>query len=280
MSEIFLVNHKRKALKFIPYIGCKAGFSHIFDALIPNEYGSDKIYDVFGGGGGFSLYACARFGSQNVVYNDHNPTVTNLMMTLKEDPDGLWAEYQRHRTKSDTDYYLKMRKLDLGNGLEGAGRFFYLTKNAFSGKIRFNSKNEFNSPMRKNTKCPHVKVESLRFLSDTIKHMIITNEDFTNYEHVTDGFVYLDPPYMNNPNAHYNAIVLPEAFTSFVKTVEKSNRVMISEQNKPESLDLGDNYTIYHVRLGRSLQYFTQNESSEIVAINYSPPRLNSTSYE
>lgn len=277
MSETFHVSHKRKALKFIPYIGCKAGFSHIFDSLIPDDLGKSKIYDVFGGGGGFSLYACARFGSQNVVYNDHNPTVTNLITTLRRDPDGLWAEYQKHRAKSDSDYYLKMRKSDLGSGLEGAGRFFYLTKNAFSGKIRFNSKNEFNSPMRKNTKCPDVKIESLRFLSDTIRHMTITNEDFASYGHVTDSFVYLDPPYLHNRNAHYNAVVLPEAFIAFVKTVEASNMVMISEHNEPEVLELSSNYRVYRVNLGRSLQYFTQDRSSEIVAINYNPPTTSNT---
>ncbi len=271
----FLVNNGRRDLKFIPYIGCKSGFAHIFDSLIPDGVASGrrrKIYDLFGGGGGFSLYACARFGSMNVTYNDHNPTVANLIMTLQADPDGLWAEYQKHRAKSDADYYRRVRRSDLGNGLVGAGRFFYLTKNAFSGKIRFNSRNEFNTPMRKGTKCPKVDIGALRSLSDTIRHMTISCKDFAEYRRVTDCFMYLDPPYLNNPNGHYNATVPPEEFISFVKCVEKSNKVMISEHNDPKTLELADNYQIYRIRLGRSLQYFTQDSSSEIIAINYCPP--------
>jgi len=50
MDRDFLVRNTHGNLKLIPYIGCKSGFSHIFDALIPDNYGH-KIYDVFGGGG-------------------------------------------------------------------------------------------------------------------------------------------------------------------------------------------------------------------------------------
>ena len=272
MEPEFVVRNNRRALKIIPYIGCKSGFSHIFDSLIPDECAGGRIYDVFGGGGGFSFYACARFGSQNVVYNDHNPVITNLMEALKSDPGGLWTEYQAHRRRSSADYYLRVRKMDIGEGLAGAGRFFYLAKNAFSGKIRFNSKNEFNAPMRKRSACPDVSIDLLRSLSSTIKDLTITCKDFAEYGRTTGGFVYLDPPYMNNPNGHYNAIVQLGAFMSFVKGIEGSNRVMISEHNDPETLGLSGSYRVYRIRLGRSLQYFTQNDSNEIIAINYGIP--------
>jgi len=273
MSEQFTVKNTRGSLKLIPYIGCKAGFSHIFDALIPDDYG-ESIYDVFGGGGGFTFYACNRFGSRNVTYNDHNPIITNLIKNLKSDPDGLYHEYQEHYRRSSPEYYTNLRKSDIGDGLQGAGRFLYLTKNAFSGKIRFNSKNEFNTPMRKNAKCPRIDIESIRYLGGMIADLTITNKDFTTYEDVSEGFVYLDPPYMNNPNAHYNAVVSMEDFVSFVKKIQTANnKIMISEQNSPEILKLGSDYAVYGIQLKRSLQYFTKNTSSEIIAINYHPPK-------
>ncbi len=222
-------------------------------------------------GGGFSFYACRRFGSKNVVYNDHNPIITNLLGTLKSDPGGLYVEYQKHRRRSSPDYYLRIRSADLGDGLVGAGRFFYLAKNAFSGKIRFNSKNGFNSPMRKNTKCPQINRAHLESLSEVISSMRITTRDFTSFKNVRGSFLYLDPPYMNNTNGHYDATVQPGLFSSFVDCMDKSNKIMISEQNEPHIIGLGRNWKIHRVRLDRSLQYFTQVKSREIVAINYSP---------
>ncbi len=269
--EFAVTNRRAGGLKLIPYIGCKSGFSHIFDSLIPERYGS-RIYDVFGGGGGFAFYACRRFGSENVVYNDHNPTITNLMESLRRHPSELYEEYQGHYRRSDPDYYLGVRRMDLQDGVAGAGRFFYLAKNAFSGKIRFNSRNEFNAPMRKGARCPRVDLEALLDLSNTIRNLTVTEEDFAHYADVRDGFVYLDPPYMNNPNGHYNATVSPDAFVRFVRQVQGSNMVMISEQNEPDRLMLSSEYSVFRVSLRRSLQYFTQSASSEIVAINYDAP--------
>ncbi len=274
MPQRFDVGRQHKApLKIIPYVGCKSGFAHIFDSLIPDNYG-EKIYDVFGGGCGFTFYACNRFGSKNIVYNDHNPVITNFVKSLRKNPDDLFDQYQRHYKKSSPDYYLHVRNLDLEDGSLGAGRFFYLAKNAFSGKIRFNSKNKFNCPMRKNANCPQIKRETIRFLSNTIKHLKITNKDFTSYADVCNGFVYLDPPYMNNANGHYNAVVELDDFMKFVKNIQKSNKVMISEQNQPDYLRLSSMYRVFKITLNRSLQYFTQKDKSrEIIAINYNVPQ-------
>lgn len=270
MPQQFMVKNKRcaKNLKLIPYIGCKSGFAHIFDSLIPDKYGK-KIYDVFGGGGGFAFYACDRFGSENVVYNDHNPIIINLIKTLKKYPTELYNEYQTHYKNSDPDYYLKIRKKDLQDGIAGAGRFYYLAKNAFSGKIRFNSRNKFNSPMRKNAKCPQVNLEALQHLSKTIRRLTVSMNDFNEYLTIKNSFIYLDPPYMNNTNGHYNAVVETDMFINFIKKVEKSNKIMISEQNNPNFLGLSSKYKVFQITLNRSLQYFTQHQSKEIIAINY-----------
>ena len=154
-------------------------------------------------------------------------------------------------------------------------RFYYLAKNAFSGKIRFNSQNQFNTPIRKNAKCPKINLESLLFLSKTIKHLTITERGFQEYKNIKNCFMYLDPPYMNNTNGHYNATVPLNDFVDFVKLVEQENAVMISEQNSPEQLGLSTQYTIFRITLNRSLQYFTQEKSREIIAINYKPPTIN-----
>ena len=173
---------------------------------------------------------------------------------------------------SDPEHYLAVRDMDLNCGAVGAGRFMYLAKNAFSGKIRFNRKGRFNSPMRKGARCPAVRLDGILDLSDMIRDLTITAMDFWEYSGVSGAFVYLDPPYMRNTNGHYDATVRPDRFADFVKTVQGANMVMISEQNDPKSLMLSPGYGVYRVSLRRSMQYFTQRASSEIIAINYTAP--------
>ena len=265
----FQVRNGRNKYHLIPYIGNKSGFAHIFADLIP-DLGGKKIYDVFGGGASFTIYCCYRFGSQNVTYNDNNPIISNFLRWVKNNPKGLLQEYAIHKKRSTSQYYLDVRDKTLDDGLKGAGRFLYLAKNAFSGKIRFNGSNKFNAPMRKRSKCPNLEAESLARISKVIKDLTITNESFEYYRDEKEGFLYLDPPYMGNPNNHYNGVPELEDFLKFVKKVERSNMVMISEQNDPAKLNLSQSFYVYSILLNRSLQYTTQNNSKEIIAINYS----------
>ena len=96
------MHNRRTELKLIPYIGCKAGFAEIFNEIIPKNPG--HVYDVFGGGGGLTFYACYRFGPNNVTYHDHNPTMVNLTRSLQQSPKELYAAYQGHEEKSGPEY--------------------------------------------------------------------------------------------------------------------------------------------------------------------------------
>ena len=268
----YVVRSGRNRYHLIPYIGNKSGFSHIFDDLVPADAGGGRIVDVFGGGGSFSIYCCYNFGSDRVTYNDNNPTVVNFIKCVRDDPEGLLGQYAEHRERSDPRYYLEVRDKSLDDGLVGAGRFLYLAKNAFSGKIRFNGSNKFNTPMRKDSKCPD-EPTNIRDISKIIRDIKITNESYEYYDDVKDSFLYLDPPYMGNPNNHYNGVPETEDFIGFVKRVEEKNLVMISEQNDRHTLKLSDRFRVYPVFLRRSLQYYTQSGSKEIVAVNYAPPQ-------
>ena len=264
----FVVTNKRTNLKIIPYIGCKAGFKDIFDKVIPDNLAC-RIYDIFGGGGAFSFYACNRFGSHRVTYNDNNPVVVNLIRQVQASPLRLWELYNEHYKNASTEYYYHVRDLCLENGVEGAANFLYLAKNAFSGKIRFNSSNKFNSPIRKGSSCPKVHLDSLLNLSKTIQDLTIMNEDYKAFACVDNSFLYLDPPYFNNTNGHYNGVLDLGEFNQFLRTIELKNKVVLSEQNHPNIFDLPESYTVRSITLMRSLQYFTQNKSEEMIAFNY-----------
>ncbi len=265
------IHNGRNRYHLIPYIGNKSGFSGIFDDLIPDDVvsGGRQIVDVFGGSGAFAIYCCFRFGSDNVTYNDSNPVLSNFMTAVRDNVTGLFSEFERHRMRSSPDYFTRMRTEPLTGGVKAAGRFLYLAKNAFSGKIRFNSKNKFNAPMRKGAKCPSLSKERLCAISDSICNMDIQNKDFEEFSNIRRAFLYLDPPYMNNTNGHYNGVPATESFARFVRATTKHNRIMISEQNEPDVIGIPSSYRIYRILLRRSLQYVTQKDSREIMAINY-----------
>ncbi len=267
----YQVHNGRNEYHLIPYIGNKSGFAHIFDELVPERTGAKRIIDIFGGGGSFAIYCCFRFKSSRVTYNDNNPTLTNFMEHVRDDPEGLIREYNAHRELSSAEYFAEIRNEQLDKDLAGAGRFLYLSKNAFSGKIRFNKSNRFNAPMRKGARCPTVESDRIRKISNKIRHLEITNHPFEYFENTRNAFLYMDPPYMNNTNSHYNGVPATEDFARFVNKTAQHNQIMISEQNEPNTIGITGPYLICDVWLRRSLQYFTQTNSKEIIAINYIP---------
>ena len=273
----YQVHNGRNEYHLIPYIGNKSGFAHIFNKLVPAGAGTKQIIDVFGGGGAFAIFCCFKFGSHNVIYNDNNPILTNFMRCVRDNPKGLIREYNIHRKRSTPEYFIETRNKQLKRGLAGASRFLYLSKNAFSGKIRFNSSNRFNAPMRKNARCPAVEADRINTISSKIQHMEITNHSFEYFENTKDAFLYLDPPYMNNTNNHYNGVPDTEDFARFVNKTAQHNQIMISEQNKPDTIGITGFDYIYDIWLRRSLQYFTQSDSKEIIAINYTPDKVTAT---
>ena len=95
------------------------------------------------------------------------------------------------------------------------------------------------------------------------------NEDYKAFAYVDNSFLYLDPPYFNNTNGHYNGVLDLGEFNQFLRTIELTNKVVLSEQNHPNIFDLPESYTVRPITLMRSLQYFTQNKSEEMIAFNY-----------
>ena len=260
----------------IPYVGNKSRFSHIFDVLMPDSIEDKEMVDVFGGSGAVTIYMCDRYGaSPRIAYNDVNTVLSNFISVVRRDPESLIKLYQKHRERHSQKYYTAMREKNLTGypateAEECAGRFLYLAKNAFSGKIRFNKKGKFNSPMRKGSKCPKLDKKRLLWISDTIWDINPCNTDYTAWRDVEDYFLYLDPPYIGNNNGHYGGTVPDrEKFAEFVNHISKKNMVMLSEQNTAEQLGLSDEFRTHEVMLRRSLQYVTKHDSKEYIYVNY-----------
>jgi len=260
-------------LCLIPYIGNKSRFANVFDQLIPTKFSNLKFYDVFGGGAGFTLYACERFGSKNVIYNDNNHALVNFITFVKLDPGGLIHEYKKHQKKSSRNYYNEIRDKNISEGLVGAGRFFYLAKNAFSGKIRFNTKGKFNCPMRKETKCRNVNEQRIFYISSLIKNLKISAHSFEEFYDTKSSFIYLDPPYSYNTNRHYSGSIDVNKFIVFLNNISMKNKVLLSEKHIPKIFNLSKKFYIHDILIKRNLQYFTNEKNEEKICANYSIPK-------
>ena len=268
----FRVHSGRNKYRLIPYAGNKAGFAHIFEKLMPPKVQDTQIIDVFGGGGAFTIYCCFEFGSKNVTYNDNNPTLTNFVTHVRDNPINLVQEYNKHRVQSSINHYMGVRDMPLDDGVVGAGRFLYLAKNAFSGKIRFNKSNKFNTPMRKGAQCPTIRMDHILQISNVIKRIKITDRSFEHFADTKNAFLYLDPPSMNGPSGNYK-VPFTENFVEFVHQITPHNNIMISERNEPAKIGIPDVYSVYDVVLKRPRQYRTQANSKEVIAINYEPKK-------
>lgn len=270
--QFFVKKTGGRKISIIPYVGNKAGFSHIFDNLILDKFANKEFFDLFGGGSSFTLYLCKRFGSKNVAYNEKNPVLVNFLKVVQSEPKSLIREYKKHQRKSNFNYYAEIRDSNIEDGVVAAGRFFYLAKNCFSGKVRFNKNGKFNCPMRKDKVCRGINEDQIHYISSLIKKLRIYNKSYEEFEDIKNSFVYLDPPYLNNPNWHYSGLIDSKGFIQFIKKIETSNKIMISEQNPPKVLKLSSQYEIHKIAISGSLQYFTNSKLEEIIATNYRIP--------
>ena len=76
----------------IPYMGSKRKLApRILDSILERHPTCEHIYDLFGGGGAFSLYAIQHPQIKTVHYNDFDAGIVNLMKKLLT--DGVTAEF-------------------------------------------------------------------------------------------------------------------------------------------------------------------------------------------
>ena len=60
--------------------------------------------------------------------------------------------------------------------------------------------------MRKNKSPPKIDRNNMLELSKTIQKLKIINKNYEDITNMKNCFIYLDPPYMNNTNGHYNKL--------------------------------------------------------------------------
>jgi DNA adenine methylase len=169
-------------------------------------------YEPFLGGG--SVFLQLLKNNHNVekyILSDINKNLIDIFNFVKNDPKLLIEEYENHwyLLKADKNYYYQLR--DEFNTTKNSILFYFLTRTAYNGTIRFNSKGEFNTSLHFNR--DGIKPETLKNIINYY-HNLMKNKDisFNNFSFSeinpknNDDVVFLDPPYSNSDSLYFGNI--------------------------------------------------------------------------
>lgn len=124
---------------------------------------------------------------------------------MKDYPEELIKELERHRRKHSEEYYYKVRKElnrvkllgDTQPNTKNAGMFLYLNKAGFNGLYRENGKGLINVPYGHKEKISLFTRRNITQISEYLRtnNITIICQDFAQIKPKKGDFVYLDPPY-------------------------------------------------------------------------------------
>ena len=271
------------------YIGGKYKLLKQILPLLPEDI--DCFYDLFCGGCNVGINVL----SKKVICNDYFPYIISLYNNFKtEDLEVLLSSIENNITKyalskDNPEGYLELRKYYNQN--KNIIDFYTLICFSFNHQIRFNSKQEFNTPfgkerssfngqLRKNFTAFIERIQSIDI--EFTNH----NFDFFKDKISKDDFVYCDPPYLittatyndgkrgfdgwNDSHEHKLLEFLDDcnnknirfALSNVLKMGEKENVILSEWSKKYKVISLDFNYN-------NSNYQKSNKKTDEVLIINY-----------
>lgn len=195
----------------LKWTGSKRGQSKQILSYFPPEI--DNYYEPFCGGASIALALLeSDIRVKKYFLSDLNADVINLWKEIKHFPDRLITRYTEkwNILKNSADrngYYMEIRAEFNKN--RNPDDFFFINRTCFTGLIRYNSKNQFNSPFHfgRDGMLPDKLKKIIFKTSELLKKndVIFSNCDFREIRPESNrDFVYLDPVY-EGKNAVYSS---------------------------------------------------------------------------
>lgn len=154
----------------------------------------------------FAGSACLFFATQppHAVLGDLNEDLINFYRVLRRAPRAVFAALCLWPTDRSTYYDVRSLRPAALPAPQRAARFLYLNRLCFNGVYRTNRSGAFNVPF--GTRNGSLPTEAhLLFAASVLSRCDIRSGDFeTVVQDAEPGdFVYLDPPYTQNPDRAY-----------------------------------------------------------------------------
>lgn len=181
----------------IKWVGGKRQLLSELKKYMPKEF--NTYFEPFIGGG--ALFFDLKIKKSFI--NDYNSELTNLYEIIKNKPNELIKDLEKHENNSE--YFYKIRELDRIpekykklSKVKKASRFIYLNKTGFNGLYRVNRNGQFNVPFGKYKNPNYIDSENILACSKLLQETTILNGDFEIIKkYIKKGdFVYFDPPYV------------------------------------------------------------------------------------
>lgn len=194
----------------IKWTGSKRKLAKTIISYFPEEI--DTYYEPFLGGGSVFLQLLKNnHNVQKYIVSDININSIDIFNIVRNNPNLLIEEYTKHWNLlyNDKEYYYVVR--DEYNNTKDSILFYFLTRTAYNGTIRFNKKGGFNTAL-------HFGRDGIK--PDTLKDIILyyhnimkdKNIEFrhTSFETIIpqnkNDVVFLDPPYSDSSSLYFGNI--------------------------------------------------------------------------
>ncbi len=183
----------------LKWVGGKRQLLSDLRSRFPIEY--DHYHEPFIGGGAVFFKLEPMRGS----INDLNRRLITFYKTIRDYPEQLIKENQRHSYEEDYYYQARDRFNELhilnersvNQEVEEASLMLYLNRTGYNGLYRENQSGGFNVPFGEHSNPDFIRKKQIRDASALLDEIDIHNADFTYIANqaTSKDLVYFDPPY-------------------------------------------------------------------------------------
>ena len=264
---------------FIRWAGGKQKLINRLLKFVPADFYERTYKEPFLGAGALFFH----LQPQNAFLSDANSHLMNCYFYIKKNPQLIHTYLQQHLSKTNKEYYYKIR--DLYNKsiptAAQAARFIYLNKTCFNGIFRVNLKNQFNVPYGYKEPPVIPSQSQLNAVHLALQTSDLCSKSFekTTNDLSSNDFIYLDPPYPPINGTSYFTHYTKERFgekdqetlSTYVNALNKTGaKFMMSNADIPLIRELYKKYNIYDLSVTRCITCKTKKHKvSELVITNY-----------
>ncbi len=193
---------------FLKWAGGKSQILPELRDLFPNMNKISGYIEPFIGGGSVFFDIRKNFPfikKENCFISDINSELINTYRVVRDHPDELIKELERHQKSHNEEYYYKIREIfppGIGNNVEKAGMFIYLNKTCFNGLWRVNSSGKNNVPIGHKNFIEIFDRNNIFECSKLLNGVRIECMSFENILKIKDLYlkdwlIFNDPPYLD-----------------------------------------------------------------------------------
>lgn len=157
---------------------------------LPENY--ERYFEPFVGSGAVFFHLMPK----QAILADLNKDLINLYKVARDFPEALEKLMRSHHISHSSEYYYRMRSLEISDPVVAAARFLYLNRTCWNGLYRVNRFGQFNVPIgtKKNV---IMDTDDFRKVSEILMHADLRHSDFQSVidEACLGDFLFVDPPY-------------------------------------------------------------------------------------